>query len=206
MKSIRRKSMKIPKTLINTEKSRTMVTFSSECGNALKKHIVLKEKNEHIRWLLIFEKTAPKTIDIAVTLAAKGARADIGFAWHGTTKMASDIALTVSHEAQETGSRVAFRAALEDAAKVSFRGLAQIAKKAVDSRAHLSAKALMLSPKVTAFLKPDLEVATSEAVAGHGSSVGRPSDKELFYFASRGIPETHAKKMLCRAFLKDIIF
>lgn len=197
--------MKIPKTRINTEKSCTIVTFSGECGETLKKRIILKAKNERMRWLLVFEKTAPKSIDIAVTLAAKGARADIGFAWHGTKKMTSDIALTVSHEAPETESRVVFKAALEDASKASFRGLARVAKKAAGSRAHLSAKALMLSPHAIAFLKPDLEVATSEAVAGHGSSVGRPSDKELFYFASRGIPETHAKKMLCEAFLKDIV-
>ena len=63
----------------------------------------------------------------------------------------------------------------------------------------------MLSPKAIAFLKPDLEVATSEAVAGHGSSVGRPSDKELFFLDSRGIALAHAKKMLCGAFLRDII-
>ncbi|MCR4323236.1 MAG: SufD family Fe-S cluster assembly protein [Candidatus Azambacteria bacterium] len=204
MKSIHRKLMKIPKVRINTEKSRTIATFSSECGSALKKRIILKEKNEHMRWLLVFEKTAPKTIDIAVTLAAKGACVDIGFAWHGTKNMASDIMLTVSHEAPKTESRVAFGAALEGMSKVYFRGLARVAKKAVGSRAHLSAKALMLSPRAIAFLKPDLEVATSEAIAGHGSSVGRPSDKELFYLSSRGMTEIRAKKMLCDAFLKDI--
>ncbi|MEK7494094.1 MAG: SufD family Fe-S cluster assembly protein [Patescibacteria group bacterium] len=198
--------MYIPKTRINTEKSRTIVTFSGECGKTLKKHIILKERNERIRWLLVFEKNAPKTMDIAITLAAPGACADIGFAWHGTKSMTSDIVLTVSHEAPKTESRVIFRAALEGASNIHFRGLAHITKKAAGSHAQVSAKALMLSPKAIAFLKPDLEVATSDAIAGHGSSVGRPSDKELFFLASRGIANAQAKKMLCGAFLKDIIF
>ena len=196
--------MKIKETRINKEKLRTIVTFSGECGETLKKHIILKEKNKQIRWILVFEKRAPKTIDIAVTLAAKGASVTIGFAWHGTKKMESDITLTVSHEAPHTESRVTCRAGLEGASKVHFRGLARVAKKAAGSRAHLSAQALMLSPAAIAFLKPDLEVATSEAVAGHGSSVGRPSDKEMFYFASRGIADAHAKKMMRNAFMKDI--
>lgn len=204
MKSTYKKAMKIPKTRINKEKARIIVTFSSDCGEALKKHIILKKKNETLQWFLVFEKKAPKTIDIAVTLAAPGARADIGLAWHGTKKMASDITLTVSHEAQGTESEVTCKAVLEDAANVRFRGLARVAKHATSSRTYLSAKALMLSPRAIAFLKPDLEVATGKAIAGHGSSVGRPRDKEMFYFASRGIAETHAKKLMRDAFMKDI--
>lgn len=203
MKSANEKSMKIPKPRINKAQSRSIVTFSRECGKTFKRHIVLKKKDETLRWLLVFEKNAPKTMDIGVTLAAKGASAYIGFAWHGTKNMASDVALTVSHAAPETVSRAVVRAALEGVSKIHFRGLARIADTAVGSRAHLSAKALMLSPRAIAFLKPDLEVATSEAVAGHGSSVGRPSDKEMFYFAARGIAETRAKRMMRDAFLKD---
>lgn len=205
MKSTHKNIIKIPKPRINKARSRTIVTFSGEYGETLKKHIVLKKKDETLQWLLVFEKNAPKTMDIAVTLAAKGASAYIGFAWHGTKNMASDVELAVSHEAPETVSHTIVRAALEGASKIHFRGLARVAKKAVGSRAHLSAKALMLSPRAIAFLKPDLEVATSEAVAGHGSSVGRPSDKEMFYFASRGIAPSYAKNMMRDAFMKDII-
>lgn len=204
MKSTHEKGMKIQKARINKEKLRTIVTFSSECGEAFKKHIILKKKNEALRWLFIFEKTAPKTMDIAITLAAYGTRADIGFAWHGTKKMASDVVFVISHEAPKTESSAVVRTALEGESKVNFRGLARIAQHATSSRAYLSAKALMLSPRARAFLKPDLEVATSEAIAGHGSSVGRPSDKELFYFATRGIAASRAKKIFCSAFLKDV--
>lgn len=196
------KIMHIPKKTIS--KLRTLTTFSSESGETLKKHITLKKKDETLQWLFMFKKRAPKTIDITVTLAAYGARANIGFAWHGTKKMESDITLIVSHEAQKTESCVALRAVLEGAAKIRFRGLARVAKHATSSRAYLSAKALMLSPRARAFLKPDLEVATSEAIAWHGSSVGRPSDKEMFYFASRGIAKAHTKKMMRDAFMKDI--
>lgn len=195
--------MHITKTSVNKGKLRTLATFSSECGETLKKHIVLQKKNERVRWLLVFEKTAPKTIDIAVTLAARGARADIGFSWHGTKKMVSDIALTVTHEAPETESHVVFKAALEGRSRVNFHGLAHISKKAISSRAHCTAQALMLSPTAIAFLKPDLEVATSEATAGHGSSIGRPSAKEIFYLTSRGVSELHAKKMIRNAFLRN---
>lgn len=205
MKSRHKKIMEIPNPRINAGKSRTIVTFSDQCGEMLKKHIILTAKNERIRWLFVFEKNAPKTMDIAVTLAAPGACADIGFAWHGTKDMASDIMLTVSHEARKTESRVAFRAALEGTSTIRFRGLARVAKNAVGARTHVSAQALMLSPKAIAFLKPDLEVATSDAVAGHGSSASRPSDKELFFLAARGIAPARAKKILCSAFFKNII-
>ena len=204
MKSTQRKTLHIPKTCMNKDNSRSLTTLSSECGETFKKRIVLTKQGDVLHWLLVFEKSSPKIMQIAVTLAARETQAHIGLIWRGTKNMASDINLTVTHEAAGTGSRMVFGATLEGASRVHFRGLARIAKKAVSSRTHCSAKALMLSPRAIAFLKPDLEVATSETIAGHGSSIGRPGDKELFYFTARGISEAHAKKMMRDAFIQAI--
>lgn len=204
MKSTHIKIMKIPKRRMNKGNSRLLTTLSGECEETFKKSIILTKKGEVLRWLLVFEKSAPKTVQIAVTLAAQETQAHIGLLWRGTKNMASDINLTVTHEGAKTESRVIFGATLEGAARVYFRGLAHVGKKAVASRTHCSAKALMLSPRSIAVLQPDLEVATSETIAGHGSSVGRPSDKELFYFTARGISEAHAKRMMRDAFIQTI--
>ncbi len=204
MKPTHTKIMQIQKTGMNKGNSRSLTTFSGECGETFKKRIVLTRKGDVLRWLLVFEESAPKTMQIAVTLTAKGTQAHIGLIWRGTKRMTSDINLTVTHEAAGTKSRVVFGATLEGASRVHFRGLARVGKKATSSRTHCLAKALMLSPRSIAFLQPDLEVETSETIAGHGSSVGRPSDKELFYLTARGISETHAKKMMRDAFIQTI--
>jgi len=196
--------MKTVKSLAQKENVRIIHITSRDMGVAFKKHIAT-QAHEHVRLILVCEKTAPKTADIAITLKGKNSSASVIWVWRGTKTMRSDIAISLVHAAPHTASSVHFKAACEDAARISFTALAHVQKNAHDATTCINAHALMLSPSAIAFLKPDLEVETDDAQARHGASAGKPSDTELFYLRSRGFSEKEAIPLLREAFFHDIV-
>jgi len=168
------------------------------------KNIVLKKANEVLRLIIQFSEKVPKSTNFTITLKGKRSGIEIFWVYKGGKKLESDIGLYILHDAPETISRINFKAVLDDESKVRFNGTIHITKKAKLSDAYLSAKALMLSEKSIAFVKPNLEVKADEVKAQHGSSIGRISKSDLFYLQSRGIPKEKAKKLLADAFLHDL--
>lgn len=196
--------MKIPKTRINKEETRIIRMNSTDMGTTLSHHITTRD-NEHVRFIVTCEKTAPKTADIAITLAGKNSSASIVWMWRGTKAMHSAISISIVHTAPRTASSVHFKASCEDAARIQFTALAQVKRKARNATTCINAHALMLSPASIALLRPDLEVETDDAQARHGASVGKPSAAELFYLKSRGLSEKESVPLLREAFFHDII-
>ena len=65
---------------------------------------------------------------------------------------------------------------------------------------------LVLSEGTRADSIPNLEIETGDILgAGHASATGRFDDEQLFYLQSRGIPEADARRLVVRAFFREIL-
>jgi Fe-S cluster assembly protein SufD len=65
---------------------------------------------------------------------------------------------------------------------------------------------LVLTDHARADSVPNLEIETGEiAGAGHASTTGKFDDEQLFYLQSRGIPEADARRLVVRAFFREIL-
>lgn len=64
---------------------------------------------------------------------------------------------------------------------------------------------MLLSHDAVIDARPQLEIYADDVKAGHGATVGRINDDEMFYLQTRGIPKPKAEKLLCKAFAKDAL-
>lgn len=115
------------------------------------------------------------------------------------------IDLTTLHREVRSSSDVTVRGIVFDQATVTFRGLIDIKKGAKQAKAFLRADALLLGDKAKADLIPSLSIDENEVQAGHGATVGRIDDEQLFYLMSRGLSRERAVELLVGGFLKSVM-
>ena len=123
------------------------------------------------------------------------------FAKKGTFKLETEVL----HEAPDTFSRTIVKGVLDGNAVANYEGLVTIKKGAKNADADLNERAILLSPTARAGAIPRLEVLENEVKAGHGATVGKVGEDELFYLATRGFARAEAKRLIVRWFLEAFI-
>jgi Fe-S cluster assembly protein SufD len=143
--------------------------------------------------------------DVQVALQGEGAHAGL----HGLALLAGTSALhqhvDVLHQAPEATSQQHYKAIVDDAAKAEFAGHIGVALHAQKTDAKQLCRNLLLSRKAKAFARPWLNIDADDVKCSHGTTVGQLSADELFYLASRGIPESVARCMLTYGFAADVL-
>src|SRR4029079_15503400 len=86
-----------------------------------------------------------------------------------------------------------------------YQGKVTVAKGADGSDSRQTAKALLLSERAEADLKPELEIFAEDVKCAHGAALGDLDADSLFYLRARGIPEAEARALLLRAFLEEAV-
>ena len=152
-----------------------------ECGGALSRHL------------------------LDITLAGEGARVDAHGVLLGTGRRHLDTRLGVVHAAADTTCDLHWRALAADRSRVAFHGGITIQPGADGSDAALSSRNLLLSDAAEIDAQPVLEIHADEVKAAHGATVGQLDPNALFYLRSRGLPEADARRMLTRAFCRDLL-
>jgi len=119
----------------------------------------------------------------------------------GTLKLETEVI----HDAPNTFSRTLVKGVLDGDATANYEGLVTIRKGAKNADADLNEHAILLSPKARAGAIPRLEVLENEVKAGHGATVGKVGEDELFYLATRGLARAEAKRLIVRGFLESFV-
>ena len=115
------------------------------------------------------------------------------------------VSVNVRHAAENTSSKIIVKGVLFDNSKVDFEGLVKIDQGAKGANTWLGAYLLLLSEKATGRAVPNLEISENEVKAGHGATVGKVSEEEIFYLMSRGLPRETANNLVVQGFLEDIL-
>lgn len=170
----------------------------------MEKEIVISEERGEFVKTFLFVDEIPKTVDLNIRLAGRASRAEIKMLYIGRNKDETDMNITLTHEAPETYGRVIIKAALFDESRLTVKGMLKIAPEARSADSYLLAKALLVSPKARAEIRPELEILTDEVKASHGTSIGRIDERPLFYLQSRGIAEEEGKRLLLAEFFRDV--
>jgi len=140
-----------------------------------------------------------------ILLNGPDARADITGAYvvEGGTHL--DQQLVVEHRARDTRSRQRFHGIGAGKGTAVFNGRIHIHPDSPQSDAALSNRNLALHPDAVINTKPELEIYTDDVRCAHGATIGQISADSLFYLRSRGLPPAAARRMLCRAFIRECI-
>ena len=118
--------------------------------------------------------------------------------------------LLVDHAVPNCKSNVFYKNALQstsrDSAHTVWIGDVLIRAAAENTETFELNRNLVLTEHARADSVPNLEIETGEIVsAGHASTTGKFDDEQLFYLQSRGIPEADARRLVVRAFFREIL-
>lgn len=138
--------------------------------------------------------------DIAVDLAGEGASATLNGCFLAGGRSHVDHHTRIEHTAAHTQSREVFRGIAGERGRGVFDGLIVVRPGAQKADAQQSSRNLLLSPHAEIDAKPQLEIYADDVKCGHGATVGRLDEDQVFYLRSRGIGDAQARALLMRAF------
>ena len=94
---------------------------------------------------------------------------------------------------------------LLDRSHIVFNGVGFIVKGATGSNAYQSSRMLTLSSDAKADANPMLLIDENDVMAGHGASLGRIDEEQLYYLQSRGLTRKESSRLLVHGFLSPVI-
>lgn len=146
-----------------------------------------------------------KEAHITVRLVGKGAKATIVGLVVGKNKDEFLLHTLQKHEAPQTTSDLLVKSVLSDSSKFSYDGEIRVEKRAQKTDAYQRNENLLLSEGTHARSEPSLEILANDVRCTHGATVGKISEDELWYLASRGISSVSGKKLITRGVLESAI-
>lgn len=148
-------------------------------------------------------KIARQNID--VIMAGENGFAEVNGLYFGRDEQICDHHTLIDHHASACTTRQLYKGILDHHARAVFDGRVRIGKSAVKASSEQLNKNLLLTTTAEADSKPQLEIATDDVKATHGSAVGQMAESELFYLESRGIAPERAREMLVRGFVDELV-
>ncbi|MGD8415434.1 MAG: SufD family Fe-S cluster assembly protein [Pseudomonadales bacterium] len=146
-----------------------------------------------------------RRVETQILLNGPDASADIVGAYVVEDGTHLDQQLLVEHRSRATRSRQRFHGIGAGKGTTIFNGRIHIHPDSPGADAALTNRNLALHPDATINTKPELEIYTDDVKCSHGATVGQLSEESLFYLRSRGLDVATARRMLCRAFIRECV-
>ena len=136
-----------------------------------------------------------------------GAGAHAGF--YSLGNLAGDNQLDnvtlIKHLTADTTANEEVRHLIDARAVANFQGKIIVCPDAQQTEGYQMSRSLLLSDNGRANHKPELEIYADDVKCSHGSTIGAPDRNQLFYLQTRGFEKSLALKLICQAFLSELI-
>ena len=126
-----------------------------------------------------------------------------GISFAGATQNL-DTGFKVIHNAPRTSSVINSKSISKNGGRCTYRSLVRINEEAKKSKSTVSCESLMLDDESVSDTIPTNDIRTDDVEFSHEATIGKLSDKTIFYLMSRGISEEDAKAMIVRGFAYPI--
>ncbi len=126
-----------------------------------------------------------------------------GISFAGATQNL-DNGFKVIHNAPNTSSVVNAKSISKNGGVCTYRSLVRITPKAKGSKCSVSCESLMLDDISRSDTIPVNDIQTDDVEFSHEASIGKISDKAIFYLMTRGLSEEDARAMIVRGFAYPI--
>ena len=143
--------------------------------------------------------------ELHILLQGEGAEAHLSGVTVLGGELHADVTSHIEHAAGKTLSTQLFKHVAGGRSRAVYQGKITVREGANGSDSRQTAKALLMSQRAEADLKPELIIFADDVKCAHGAAVGDLDEDSLFYLRSRGIPEREARKLLIHAFLEEAI-
>src|SRR5260370_39549168 len=140
----------------------------------------------------------------AVLRMEPGARGDILSVAFASGGMQLDAGAKVTHLAPHTTAQILSKSVSKGTGRATYRGLVRINRGAHHTKSHVRCDALLLDEQARTDTYPTIRVEENQTEVGHGATVSKVGDDQLFYLLSRGLDESEAYSLIVYGFLEPI--
>lgn len=108
------------------------------------------------------------------------------------------------HRAPNTSSDLLYKGALQDEAKIVWRGMIKVDPVAQKTDGYQRNDNLMLSSQARIDSIPGLEIEADDVICTHGATAGRVEEEQVFYAQCRGLTRREATRMIVEGFFRQV--
>jgi Fe-S cluster assembly protein SufD len=139
-----------------------------------------------------------------VVLAEPGANAQVDGVMFAEGSQHLSYHTLQHHAAGGCTSDLLYKGALQDRARIVWRGMIRVDPDAQKTDGYQRNDNLMLSDEARVDSIPGLEIMADDVKCSHGATTGRVDDEMIFYAASRGFTRKEATRLIVAGFFQQV--
>lgn len=161
------------------------------------------QENSQLDWSVYADGGKYSRVHLAVNLVGAHTRAKITGICLNANPAQLDFETFQHHHAEDSQSDLLFNSAFANNSRSVWTGMIRVEKDSTKTDAFQANRNLILCGNPFIESIPGLEILTDDVRCSHGVSAGEIDAEQLFYLASRGIPEYEAKRVIAQGFLNS---
>ena len=165
----------------------------------------LTYKDSLINWNVAAMDEADVYHDNTTNILGDGSEANLKIVTLGVKEQKTYFNSEVVNQGLSSKGDILQHGVLLDRSHIVFNGVGFIVKGATGSNAYQSSRMLTLSSEAKADENPMLLIDENDVMAGHGASLGRIDEEQLYYLQSRGLTRKESSRLLVHGFLSPVI-
>lgn len=165
----------------------------------------LTERNANLNWNIAAMDSADIFHDNITNIVGDGSESNLKLVTLGTNNQKSYFNSELINQGLNTNADILQHGVLLDESHIVFNGVGSIVKGASGSNAYQSSRLLTLSDKAKSDANPMLLIDENDVAAGHGASLGKIDEEQIYYLKSRGLSYKEASRLLVHGFLSPVI-
>lgn len=166
---------------------------------------IVQEKDSHVETFSFSLGSKIGRNNLDIKLSGEGVSVFLDGLYAVKDKQLIDNHTSVDHAVPHALSRQLYKGILDGEAHAVFNGKVIVAQDAQQTDSGQLNKNLILSKKAVIDTKPELKISANDVKCTHGATIGQLSEEEIFYFASRAIPEDEARRLLIHGFTTEVL-
>jgi Fe-S cluster assembly protein SufD len=198
--------------------------------NKYKLNLIAKE-NSHVKYLLVSELASEKALlehyftaerfasldliggfvsnvidaKMHVDLVGEGAEVNMRAVAVSSDHHKQTIDVLIVHKAPNTYGNMTNIGIANKQGKIILNGVEKIEKGMKNANAFQTLKGIITSDEAVVEVNPILLIDEYDVKAGHGATIGKIEEDQLYYLQSRGLNRKEAEKLIINGFLQPII-
>ena len=165
----------------------------------------LTYRDSLINWNVAAMDEADVYHDNTTNILVDGSEANLKIVTLGVKEQKTYFNSEVVNQGLSSKGDILQHGVLLDRSHIVFNGVGFIVKGATGSNAYQSSRMLTLSSEAKADANPMLLIDENDVMAGHGASLGRIDEEQLYYLQSRGLTRKESSRLLVHGFLSPVI-
>ncbi|KAH0644209.1 hypothetical protein KY284_032093 [Solanum tuberosum] len=173
----------------------------------------------HIKWTWVQQESTSKYEHIEVSTGGKLSRHNIHIQQVGpdTVTELSTFHMCISDQTQDLHSKLVLDhprgvsqqihkcIVAHSSGQAVFDGNVQVNRHAQQTDAGQLTRSLLLEPRATVNVKPNLQIIADDVKCSHGAAISDLEEDQLFYFRARGVDAETARKALIFSFAAEVV-